>query len=340
MDRRCGGMEYQRGVALRVTDPPEGVGFASAVPDEGVGLDAWLEALRATGPWVQPGVTSLEEQLEATRERGVDLVICLGLDRYPPFAIRSAVMRTWPKEVVSGLEAVMGMCGCRSGMVALAQGVPGMRVVRRLAKERGLRRLELASVYPVSDPTLIAWHVATGGRRRLVPGANPVSAGLLMVDAWLCARLGRWLARGVVDDARPVWVADRAEDTKGCVAWLRPGRLDDDLLADRRVVCGDPLSGCELVDRVLPAEAEAVFGVPESIRRRSEEPCVRCGWCAEMCPTHLQPIDLVKDLRAGRSPAEATWCLDCGLCTQVCPSGIDLASVLSSRHETRGREDG
>ncbi|MEM6334282.1 MAG: 4Fe-4S dicluster domain-containing protein [Planctomycetota bacterium] len=62
--------------------------------------------------------------------------------------------------------------------------------------------------------------------------------------------------------------------------------------------------------------------------------CVSCGWCAEVCPTGLWPIELLEVSRnkskLPRVREELSWCLECGLCTHVCPSQIRLSQGLSA----------
>jgi electron transport complex protein RnfC len=59
-----------------------------------------------------------------------------------------------------------------------------------------------------------------------------------------------------------------------------------------------------------------------------EQPCIRCGDCATVCPVQLHPQRLLLQLRDGRlCEAEnegALDCTECGRCDVVCPSRIPL----------------
>lgn len=60
----------------------------------------------------------------------------------------------------------------------------------------------------------------------------------------------------------------------------------------------------------------------------SEQPCIRCGDCAGVCPALLQPQRLLLRLRDGQLHAAeregALDCIECGRCDLACPSRIPL----------------
>ncbi len=80
-----------------------------------------------------------------------------------------------------------------------------------------------------------------------------------------------------------------------------------------------------------------------SVRQRpaAEEatPCFSCGWCLDVCPTGLNPVnllDLAERAQRGIETAavnadmrsfearESLHCIGCGLCSYVCPTRLPL----------------
>lgn len=59
-----------------------------------------------------------------------------------------------------------------------------------------------------------------------------------------------------------------------------------------------------------------------------EQPCIRCGDCATVCPVELHPQRLLVQLRDGHLRAAESDgvmdCTECGRCNTVCPSRIPL----------------
>jgi electron transport complex protein RnfC len=65
-----------------------------------------------------------------------------------------------------------------------------------------------------------------------------------------------------------------------------------------------------------------------SVPAESEQPCIRCGDCATVCPERLNPQHLLLQLRDGRLGEAASEgvpdCTECGRCEIACPSRIPL----------------
>lgn len=66
----------------------------------------------------------------------------------------------------------------------------------------------------------------------------------------------------------------------------------------------------------------------EPFAQALEQPCIRCGDCAVVCPVQLQPQRLLLHLRDADLVAmqrdRALDCTQCGRCDVVCPSRIPL----------------
>jgi electron transport complex protein RnfC len=75
---------------------------------------------------------------------------------------------------------------------------------------------------------------------------------------------------------------------------------------------------------------------------QGELPCIRCGACAEVCPSQLAPQQLLALIRAEDLEQAQRWnledCIECGCCNAVCPSHIPLSSYYRyAKSELRGQ---
>jgi len=87
-----------------------------------------------------------------------------------------------------------------------------------------------------------------------------------------------------------------------------------------------PLGAYDSYTRILP---------PLGRRRRATtalngpvRPCIRCGYCVEVCPQNLFPIWIAEASEGGElrraEELDLLACIECGLCSYVCPSKIPV----------------
>ena len=102
--------------------------------------------------------------------------------------------------------------------------------------------------------------------------------------------------------------------------------------APRKLVCGGPMMGFELREPATPI-TKATNCVLALAPEEAPDPgpalaCIRCGRCAEVCPTRLLPQQMYWNARAKDLDRVQDYnlfdCIECGCCAQVCPSHIPL----------------
>ena len=117
-----------------------------------------------------------------------------------------------------------------------------------------------------------------------------------------------------------------ADSLKACKGVLRePGRM----------IAGGPMRGITVgaMDQPVSAATEALIALPrEHTAETHAVECVRCGECADACPSDLAPALIAmaaerEDFKfAGRLGADQ--CIGCGNCAYVCPSHLPLTRMI------------
>lgn len=206
--------------------------------------------------------------------------------------------------------------------------------IRQAAKRAGLEVLDVINEYPQSDPTLMLFSLR---RRRLRPGQLPTTQGVLLLDAAAALAVGR-AAMGQAALSTPLGVHDhfhrRAHFLDVPVGMLLGDVLDaleiatdsamlrsGDLLRDLRLSRDCVIGGEELAIHVTAPEPEL-----------NPDPCMRCGWCLETCPTLLYPAMALEAAQRNDATmarrAGIDSCIECGLCSYVCPSKLPLLDSI------------
>jgi len=138
--------------------------------------------------------------------------------------------------------------------------------------------------------------------------------------------------------------------------WVPGGTSLNDLVqaagglreSEVRVLTGGPMTGRVQTDLNTPI-LKSTNGVTcllnwEQGQRKPERDCIRCGRCVAVCPMHLMPILVAKELKLGGDPAELARlhtedCMACGCCSYICPAHIPLVERMAqARNIVQGEE--
>ena len=99
-----------------------------------------------------------------------------------------------------------------------------------------------------------------------------------------------------------------------------------------QLIIGGPMCGKSVTtDRVpLVKATNCVLVLTEKPVYGNEQPCIRCGECALVCPVQLLPQQLYwyacADNEIQLRSHGLTDCIECGCCDLVCPSHIPLTA--------------
>ena len=102
------------------------------------------------------------------------------------------------------------------------------------------------------------------------------------------------------------------------------------------VIMGGPLMGFSILNELVPIVktsncilAPSKTEMPSAFDNNSDEvECIRCGQCAQVCPSQLLPLELQWSAKA-KDHQQLTKlnlfdCIDCGACAYVCQSQSPL----------------
>jgi electron transport complex protein RnfC len=300
-------------------------------PDD---LGPWIDRLRNAGVWADRlHSPDLLGQLHQVLRRPVDTLICNLVDHDPMLRLQSMTAARFGAVLVAGVALLARLTGARNVWVAVEAGSTPKwwSPLRRELKRAGVDVIPVLADYPQADPTLLIYTLL---RRRLRPGRSPVEQGVLMLDGVSAIAVGRAAAREQPMLQTPVAVRDHLGSKSHLIAapiGASVRDLFDHLalpLAGNTVLRGDVLR-----DQPLPADAVVAGGelslhlLPTTLPSIAD-PCIRCGWCVQTCPTLVQPAGLLeaaqrRDLDlAERDGLDA--CIECGICAYMCPSHLPL----------------
>jgi electron transport complex protein RnfC len=328
-----------------------GAAQAIGAVDPGSGdLSFWIDRLSSLG--VRAGrraSPNLSEQLNAALRRPIDAIICHALDADPAACVLGAWAAAHVEEVVAGVALLARITKATTRLVVLDERAPSgwWSRLRPAARGAGLKVIALENDYPQSDPTLLLYTLLN---RRLRPGRLPVEQGVLMLDGAAAVAVGAAELRGEPMSRLPLAIRDHdlGESffvtapigfTVGQVLAILQSRASVPSEVPGILRQGDVLRDLRIDSAALVGTSELTLHVSTAPPPINPEPCVRCGWCYEVCPTRVQPAAVLEAAQrndidlAERAGLES--CIECGLCTYVCPSKLPLlAGIRTFRKST------
>ena len=320
--------------------------------DDSFSLVAWLERIRAAGVWADRHASpDLIGQLNQIVARPIDTLICTILDSDASLPLNAAIAAGYADLVVGGVTLLSRITGARRALLAVesfgraspsAPGTDWLTPLGQSVLSTKLQVVELANDYPQSDPTLMVYSLT---HRRLRPGNLPTTRGVLVLDAAAAMAVGNAADRREPMLTVPVavhhYVRRRSHFLQVPVGTTVQHVLNElSITPDRTILRGgDLLRDLRLHPDAVIAGGELTIHVTAPQIPVIPEPCIRCAWCVEACPTQVNPASVLdaaqrRDVKfAERAGIGA--CIECGVCAHVCPSQLPLLEAI---REIRGAE--
>jgi electron transport complex protein RnfC len=305
-----------------------------------------IERLHSAGVWAQRiTCPNLGAQLNAALRRPIDTIICTILDSDPTACLSAALAGWYGLELAAGMALLSRVTRGR-GVCAIDARLPATwsASLRQACALADVRVMPMVNDYPQSDPTLMIYSLLG---RRLRPGRSPVEQGVLYLDAPAAIAIGRCALdtdAGAGAGARamtslPLAVRDHVL-RQSFFVFAPLGMRVSSLLDQLRIApssrallrAGDAARDLRIDESSIIAAGELLLHASATEPAVAPDPCVRCGWCIDACPTRVHPAGV---LEAAQRPDVALAesygldaCIECGICSYVCPSRLPLLPAI------------
>lgn len=290
-------------------------------------------------------------KLRPPRDRKVDTLILNGAECEPYITADDMTMREHAREVVAGLEIMAWILRPSRCLIGIEDNKPeAVEAMRQAVKETQIEIVVIPTKYPSGGEKQLI-RILTG--QEVPSGGIPADIGVMCQNIGTAVAVGRAVFEGKPLISRIVTITGDAVQTPGNFEVLIGTPVQDLLTAAglqqerlNRLVLGGPMMGYTLSTDTVPlvktsncviaATAEELPAPPP------EQPCIRCGQCAEACPMELLPQQLFWYSKSAEfEKAEHLNlfdCIECGACSYVCPSAIPLVQYYRfSKGEIRAQ---
>ncbi|WP_111656163.1 electron transport complex subunit RsxC [Isoalcanivorax indicus] len=267
----------------------------------------------------------------------IEQLIINAVECEPYITADDRLMRERADGVIAGIQVLQHLVQPMETLVGIEDNKPeAIAAMRAAAAGTGIEIVTVPTKYP------------SGGEKQLIrvlTGKEVRSGGLPVDVGVVCHNTGTaWALHRLVSAGEPL--ISRVTTLTG-TAFAEPGNVDvligtpvTDLLAfggvalphTGRLIMGGPMMGFSIDNPRAPVvkTTNCIIAAPfsELPEPEPEQPCIRCGACAEVCPADLLPQQLYWYSKASEFDRAQHYnlmdCIECGACAYVCPSHIPL----------------
>lgn len=276
-------------------------------------------------------------KLQPPRDRKVNTLILNGAECEPYITADDMTMREKADEIVAGLKIMAWILRPEQCVIGIEDNKPEAIAALREATE-GTR----------TEVTVVPTKYPSGGEKQLIQiltgmevpsGGIPADIGVICHNIGTAVAVAQAVSDGTPLISRVVTITGEAVRDPGNFEALIGTPIEHLLLqaginqdAVNRLVLGGPMMGYTLATEAVPVTKTTNCVIAATAAELPppppEQPCIRCGQCADACPMELLPQQLFWHAKATEfEKAEHLNlfdCIECGACSYVCPSSIPL----------------
>jgi electron transport complex protein RnfC len=276
-------------------------------------------------------------------EHKVDTLVVNGCECEPYLTCDHRLMLEQTDDLLAGIHIVMRALGVERAMIGIEDNkLDAVEVIaRRLPANSPISVHAVQTKYPQGAEKMLIESLLG---RRVPSGSFPSAVGVSVFNVSTLAQIGALLpmGQGVIERVVTVTGPGIRHPGNYLVPVGTPVRFLLEFAGStpqaHELILGGPMMGMSVASLDVPV-TKAVSGMvlleasDADLRERKVQPCIRCAYCLEACPMHLNPSTL--GLLAAKGDYETMAdqfhlndCFECGCCSYVCPSSIPLVQYF------------
>lgn len=279
-------------------------------------------------------------KLNPPEDKEIEYVLVNAAECEPYLTCDERTMQETPEKLIDGLAIILHMVGAY-GMIALEDNKAYIKpILDAEINKKGYgddMKVQLVKTkYPQGSEKFIV-NACLGVE---IPSAKlPADAGCIISNVGTVCAISDAFRLGKPVIERALTISGSAVENPvnlrvpvgTLISDLTPEyfTLKDDQTA--KIISGGPMMGFAMVSTAFPV-AKGTSGVTfltaEDTTLVDEDQCIGCGFCVNICAMRLNPVLIVRELKAGNLDKAKRYglmdCIECGCCAYSCPANIRI----------------
>lgn len=300
-----------------------------------------LERIREAGIVGMGGASfPTHVKLNPPADKDIQYVLINAAECEPYLTCDERTMQETPERLIDGLAIMLHLVGAY-GIIALEDNKEYIKpILNKVIAEKGygddMEVMLVKTKYPQGSEKFIV-ESCLGVE---IPSAKlPADAGCIISNVGTACAISDAFRLGMPLIERALTISGGACE-KPCNLKVPVGTLISDLMPDQftvneencaKIISGGPMMGFAMGTTAFPV-AKGTSGVTFLTQKETyiaeESPCIGCSGCIQVCPMHLAPVLMMKELKAENTAKAKRFglmdCIECGCCASACPANIRL----------------